>query len=433
MISKEEIKTLLDNSSFKVSNRLRIGMWAFLAIGVLSFVAGIFTGHADLAWQALLINTLFFTGVTHAGIMFSVIFTITDAKWGRPIKRFAEAMGSFIPVSWILFGVLFFGGHYFFEWMDHDKVIHTKEAWLNYSFFVKRNVVMILLTGVLSLYYVKVAMRVDIGLANSVLPNYLNPFATRIGGEYGDHEEEIASYKNKSRLLAPWLGFIYALMTSLIAFDWIMSIDQEWFSTMFGVQYLVSNIMGASAILMIVSGIARSKFKLEDYISIDRYHDNSKLTFAFSLLWTYMIFSQVIVIWYANLPEETPYMLLRMKTPEWAPVFWLIFVVLFLVPFWGLMSKTACRSIWFSRIIAVIVLVGIWLEKYFLVVPSLQENALSAGGGHGGGFTGLHINLLDIGIALGMIGAFILSYLWVLQRVPIVPIADEHFFKKAHH
>jgi len=169
---------------------------------------------------------------------------------------------------------------------------------------------------------------------------------------------------------------------------------------------------------------------LDDYITIERYHDLAKLTFAFCALWTYLIFSQVLVIWYGNLPEETPYLILRMQSVEWGWMFWFLLILLFIIPFFGLMSRTACNSIWFSRLIAVDVLVGLWLEKYFLIVPSIQENQASAGLiDASGGLPGFAPNIFDVSITLGVLGVFLLSYFWFLQRVPAVPISDALFLR----
>ena len=220
-----------------------------------------------------------------------------------------------------------------------------------------------------------------------------------------------------------------------------MSIDQEWFSTMFGVQFTVSSLIGAGALMLIITGIFRFKFQLTEYLSINRHHDLAKLTFAFCLLWSYMIFSQVIVIWYANLPEETPFLVLRMLSQEWSWLFWTIFFMLFITPFFGLMARTACRSIWFSRVVALVILCGLWLEKYFIITPSLQENALASGHSvsHGAASTEkiagfeLFPFLVDLFVGIGFLGIFLICFFFFIQRVPLVPISDYRFFKDSHH
>ena len=278
-----------------------------LGIGILGLVLGGFSGHFERIWHALLINSIFFTGIGYAGLGFSVIFTISDAFWGRPIKRIGEAFASFIPVGTIFFFILFFAGNAIFEWYDHDKVIHSKEGWLNIPFFVGRNVILFLFSAWLASLYLKNSVRPDIALARKIGGYFQNSFADKFIKNIGDSEKEIEIAYHKNKRIAPILALTYALVTSFIAFDWMMSIDQEWFSTMFGVQFTVSSLIGAGAFLIIITGIFRSKFQLTDYLSLNRHHDLTKLTFAFCLLWTYMIFSQVLVIWYANLPEETPF------------------------------------------------------------------------------------------------------------------------------
>jgi Ni/Fe-hydrogenase subunit HybB-like protein len=430
MSRDNEMKALLEQTRFRMNDRLQKLLLGFVVIGVIGFVAGLIGNRSYLAWQALLVNTMFFGGIALGGLAFSVIFTITNAKWGRPIKRLAEALGAFIPIGAVLLCLLFFGADHFFEWMDHDKVIHTKAGWLNFPFFIIRNVVVLGLFVAAGSYYLKTVIRPDIGLAGK-LSGFGNPFADRFVRNYGSQEEEEAGSEKKAKTLAVLLALLFFLLCTLLAFDWMMSIDQEWFSTMFGVQYAIANLIGAAAALLIIAGIARKDFQLDEYITIDRYHDLAKLTFAVCALWTYLIFSQILVIWFADLPEETPYLILRMQSVEWGWMFWVLFFLMFFIPFFGLMSRTACNSIWFSRLIAVEVLVGAWLEKYFLIVPSIQENNARAGLiDASSGLPGFSPNFFDVSITLGVLGIFLLSFFWFLQRVPAVPISDPLFLRK---
>ena len=430
MSRDNETKALLEQTHFRINDRLQKVLLAFVAIGIIGFVVGLIGNNSYLAWQALLVNTMFFGGIALGGLAFSVIFTITSAKWGRPIKRLAEAISAFIPIGALLLCLLFFGADHFFEWMDHDKVIHTKAGWLNFPFFIIRNVVVLGLFVAGSSYYLKTVLRPDIGLAGK-LSDFGNTFADRLVKNYGPQAEEEAVAEKRAKTLATLLALLFFLLSTLLAFDWMMSIDQEWFSTMFGAQYAIANLIGAAAALLIIAGIARKDFQLDEYITISRYHDLAKLTFAVCALWTYLIFSQILVIWYGDLPEETPYLIMRMQSVEWGWMFWVLFVLMFIIPFFGLMSRTACNSIWFSRLIAVEVLVGVWLEKYFLIVPSIQENNARAGLiDASSGLPGFALNFYDVSITLGVLGIFLLSFFWFLQRVPAVPISDPLFLRK---
>jgi hypothetical protein len=431
MSRDNEMKALLEQTRFSINDRLRKILLGFVVLGIICFIIGLIGNSSYLAWQALLVNTLFFGGIALGGLAFSLIFTITGAEWGRPIKRLAEALSAFIPVAALLLCLLFFGTDHLFEWVDHDRVIHTKAGWLNLPFFVIRNLVVLVLFVAGSLYYLKTVIRPDIGLAGR-LSGFGNTFADRMVKNYGSQEEEQTAAEKRAKTIAPILALFFFVLSTLLAFDWMMSIDQEWFSTMFGAQYAVSNLIGAAAALLIIAGIARKDFQLDEYITIERYHDLAKITFAVCALWTYLIFSQIMVIWYGDLPEETPFVILRMQSVEWGWMFWVLFFLLFFIPFFGLMSRTACNSIWFSRLIAVEVLVGAWLEKYFLIVPSIQENNARAGLiDAGSGLPGFSLNFYDISITLAVFGIFMLSCLWFLQRVPVVPISDRLFCRSS--
>lgn len=426
-----EMKTLLVQTRFCINDRLQKLLLLFIVVGIIGFIAGLITNRSYLAWQALLVNTMFFGGIALGGLAFSVIFTITNAKWGRPIKRLAESLSAFIPIGALLLCLLFLGAGHFFEWIDHGKVIYTKAGWLNLPFFVIREVIFLGIFSAGGWYYLKTVIRPDIGLAKE-LGDFGNRFADLFVKNYGSQEEEEVRAAKIARTLTPLLAVLFFLLCTLLAFDWMMSIDQEWFSTMFGAQYAVANLIGAAAALLIIAGIARKNFQLNEYITIDRYHDLAKLTFALCALWTYLIFSQILVIWYGNLPEETPYLILRMESVEWGWIGWVLLTLMFFIPFFGLMSRTACNSIRFSRLIAVIVLAGVWLEKYFLIVPSIQENNARAGLiDASGGLPGFSLNIYDISITLGVSAIFLLSCLWFLQRVPAVPISDPLFLKSA--
>ncbi len=428
MLSNDSVRFILEKCRFMPTIRQKRYLWGSVLVGLLTAGIGMLLGKDRLVWQALLVNAIFFGGLGIGTFMFSVIFTVTNARWGRPLKRLSEAAIAFFPVTALLFVVLLWGADVLFEWTDPQKVLHSKEGWLNFEFFAIRNIVMLLLFGFVSWLYLKASLKPDLGLAAEHRP-CRSKLAAFVRSRFGDEESEKKAAESIPKRLAPVLGVLFVLLSTLLAFDWMMSLDQEWFSTLFGVQYFVSNLMAGAAFLMIVSGYFREKIGLAPFFSIKQYHDISKLTFSACLLWSYMVFSQVLVVWYGNLPEETPYLVMRMQSEEWSWLFWLIGCLLFAVPFFGLLSRTACNSIRFSRIIAAIVLIGAWLEKYLLIVPSVQENQIDP---HATQATlpGFELNWIDLGVTIGVAGAFVLCFIVFLQSVPILPIADRYFEKQ---
>ena len=419
MLQFTEIREILNKTSFELNLRLKWLLIILMALGMLSFILGLISGYADYAWQALLVNTLFFAGLVHGCLMVSVIITITKARWGGPIKRLAEATALFIPVTWLLFGGLFFGMSYFFEWVDPSKIIVEKSWWLNLPLFIARNVFLLLTTGIIGLLYVFYSIKSDLILINREAPDWINKISLRILSDTTGSDGELQKSAARHLRLAPIFAILYAILTCLLAFDWTMSIDQGWVSTLFGVQYSISNILAASAFLLMASSITRWRFKLKDYLTPDRHNDLSRLVFAFSIFWAYLVFSQILVIWYANIPEEAPFLILRMKSAEWSGLFYFLCFTLVLIPFFGLLTRIACRSPLFSSIIAAAIFIGLWWEKYFLTIPSIQKNLAPSAA-----ISGLRISIFDISITVGVLAAFVYCLIIVLRTIPMLPVSD---------
>jgi hypothetical protein len=215
---------------------------------------------------------------------------------------------------------------------------------------------------------------------------------------------------------------IYSIGGSFLAWDFVMTLDQTWFSTLFGVFFMIGNMHAFLGLMLAVAVTVRQKFGIEEYISINRLHDLAKMTFAFSLLWTYMGYSQYLVIWYADLPEETPYLVIRSMNAPWNTLFVVIILWVFVSVFLGLLPRTLCRMPNYIRLMGIWVMLGQLLAVYMMVVPSLQHD------GHYHIFMGMH----ELLITLGFVGAFFLSYLAFLGKLPILPISDKHLCRTWH-
>ncbi len=413
---------ILERSNLQLRAGWRVTLWLFVVVGVLMFIVGLATGSAERTWEAFLLNTVFWGGMAQAGVMLSVIWQITDAKWGRPFKRLAEGFGAFLPVSFAMFVIVFFGAKYLYEWVDNP--IEAKSGYLNLGFFVIRNVIGFLVLYGITFFFLLASIKPDLGLARRLIPGWGGGFAARLLAGYGDQDAEAVRLELVSRRLAPLLGVVYAVVMSMVAFDFVMSLDQEWFSTLFGVFFFVGNLYSALALMLIIAAFVRNKPGLAEYMTINRYHDLAKLTFAIAALWTYMIFSQYLVIWYSTLPEEAPYLITRsLPGTPWYYMFWTLFVVLFVLPFLGLMPRTVCRNPKLTSLIGLILLVGQWFAHYVLVVPSIQDR-------HGAPqvLFGPHEILLTV----GFVGMFFLSYFALMSKVPVLPVSDKHLCKSWH-
>ena len=423
------MKEIAEKSLFNIPENLKRFLWALVIIGTGMFIAGLTTGGEDSVirtWQAFLINTVFWAGIAHAGILFSVIWQLTDAKWGRPFKRLSEACAAFLPISFLMFVIVFFGSKVLYEW-THTPFLHhgvaVKAGWLNLPFFVSRNIAWLVIIYAVSWWFVKTSIKPDIALARKLLgSDWGGAFADKILNGYGEHEDEVIRLEKLSRKLAPALAILYAFGASFLAWDFVMTLDQEWFSTLFGVFFIIGNMHAFMGLMLAISVTVRNRFGMHEYITINRLHDLAKMVFAFSLLWAYMGYSQYLVIWYADMPEETPYLVIRSMELPWALMFLLIIIGVFAIPFIGLLSKTLCRVPNYIRVMGIWVAVWQWFAIYLMVVPSLQHY------GHYHVYLGIH----ELLITLGFAGLFFLSYLTFLGKVPILPISDKHLCRSWH-
>ena len=423
------MKEIAEKSLFKIPENLKRFLWVLVIVGLGMFIAGLTTGGEDSVvrtWQAFLINTVFWAGIAHSGILFSVIWQITDAKWGRPFKRLSEACAAFLPISFLMFVVVFFGSKVLYEW-SHTPFLHhgvaVKAGWLNMPFFVSRNIAWLVIIYAVSWWFVKTSIKPDIALARKLLgSDWGGTFADKILNGYGEHEDELIRLEKLSRKIAPVLAILYAVGASFLAFDFVMTLDQEWFSTLFGVFFIIGNMHAFMGLMLVISITVRNRFGMHEYITINRLHDLAKMVFAFSLLWAYMGYSQYIVIWYADMPEETPFLVIRSMEQPWSLMFLLIIISVFAIPFLGLLPKTLCRLPNYIRVMGIWVVIGQWFAIYLMVVPSLQHY------GHYHVYLGIH----ELLITLGFAGLFFLSYLTFLGKVPILPISDKHLCRSWH-
>lgn len=378
-------------------------------IGAATFLYGLALGDSVRAWQSLLVNFLFFGGLAQAGVVISAIMQVTSSRWGRALKRTAEATAAFFPISFALLLALLAGVTAWAPWV-HEPV-DAKAAWLNVPFFVTRQLLGFLVLTGLSLRYVYQSLRPDIGLLHESSQHRATGFNRRlIAGWRGLDQERRISQRAQSRL-APAILIAYGWVFTLVAFDFFMSLDPHWFSTLAGGYYFTGNLFLGLAFLGVIAVWSRQQLHLTDYIGPHQLHDIGKLLFGFCILWAYMFWSQYLVIWYGDLPEETEFIYRRLHG-AWGPLAWTVFAMAFVIPFVVLLSrkvKTAPRAF---QLIAFVPFVGMWLERFILVSPSLW---------HG---PGLPLGLTELLITLGVAGLFAWSYTTFLQVFPVLPLAD---------
>ncbi|MEE8299198.1 MAG: hypothetical protein V3R67_07435 [Thermodesulfobacteriota bacterium] len=396
-----------------LAKRSLIPSWSiylFLIIAVIgfgTFAFKIMGSNPENAWEIFLINFLFWTGIAQAGIVFSCILRITNARWARPLLRISEGLGSFLPISLILLLIVFAGRDYLLPYAT-EHYHYPKDVWLNMTFVIGRNVIGFIILLILSLFYLYYSLRQDLGGVG----DKLNGLAGWIASGWSGEDERKAIWKKLGRF-APAVLIFYTLVFSFFAWDLIMSLDPHWFSTLFGPYYFMSSFVAALGTTIILSIMLRRRLGLEEYLDDHHYHDIGKMLQGFSLFWVYLFFSQLLPIWYANMPEETVFVIKRVQEEPFQQLAWAVLTFCFIFPFLSLMPRTNKIVKPIVVFIAGVSLIGFWLDKFVLVVPSLSNT--------------INIGITQILITLGFLGAFVMMFLLFMRAFPSIPVGDRFF------
>jgi hypothetical protein len=373
-------------------------------VGVAGFVAGTGADPAR-AWTALVWNWAFWSGIAVAGPVLAAAAATANGKWVRPLRRFGEAFASFLPVSFALAIVLFYGIEHVYPWIGHP--FPEKEAYLNRPFFVLRQAAaMAILYGFALAYW---SLRPDLGRLRQYVAGWRRGLYGRLSaGWRGLEEETERSLRVRSRL-APALIVLYAVLWTIWTWDWMMSIDPHWFSTLYGAWIFMTHFLAAIGATAIMACLVRGYRSLARAIDQRVLHDIGKMLFAFTIFWTYLFFAQYLVIWYGRLPEETHFVRLRLWE-AYQPLATVVMAAVFLVPFVGLLGVKPKRTPSLLTAFALVSLIGIWLLHFLLIAPSVFPDHIAFG-------------WIEALVAAGLFGIFALCVLAFLSAFPIIAIA----------
>jgi hypothetical protein len=309
-----------------------------------------------------LIAFTYWAGVAIASLLLLMIFHAFHAKWMTVLRRPIEAMAASLPIFVLLFIPVAIGlvSGNLFPWVKYQDMHltpeqlhlmeHIKTKYLNVPFFLVRS----------GLYFAVAIF----------LSQRLFGFSTR-----QDSTGDVELTVKQRRLSAGGLPFL-SVVIAFASFDWIMSLTPFWFSTMFGVYYFAGSFLTTLSIVAILNARARGKDLYGDLVSAEHSHNIGKLMFAFTCFWTYIAFSQFMLIWIANLPEETPFFSLRMREP-WRPISIILIITHFFIPFLVLLSRKLKRNPARLQVMAFwLVLVNL-LDLYWLIIPTMSPGEVT--------------------------------------------------------
>lgn len=382
-------------TKFKLTNNYKLISLAMIIIGIVSVAISIIQG-GDRLWPNLLLNNYYFLSLAIGASFFMAIQYITQSGWSAMFKRVPEAMSAFVPVAFILMLVLFAGLHDIFHWthseaVAQDSLLQHKQPYLNIPFFSVRFAVFfgawIVMTLILRKYSAK-----------------------------EDNEGGMENFR-KSEFYSKIYIFILAISFTFFTFDWIMSIDSHWYSTIFSVKGFIAAFYHGTAVMVLIIILLNKKGYFPD-LSKSHLLDFSRYVFMLAIVWGYLTFSEFMLIWYGNIPEETIYFAQRFEM-GYKTLFYVNFVINWFVPFIILMSRHLDKNR--NAIIAVllILIAGNWIDLYVQIMPGTVGNAA--------------FGLVEVGTFVGFAGLFMLVFGYNLSKKNLIPRNHPYLEESLYH
>lgn len=389
------------DQKFELNQNNKVIPLVMIAVGIAAVVVG-FISDPTRAWASLLISNFYFNAIALAGTFFVALQMIAQSGWSVGLIRVPEAMGGFMKYGMVGMILIFiFGHHDIYHWThaslydknspDYDPILVGKSGFLNMTFYSIRLIAYALIWVGFTYMIRKHSLQED-----------------QMGGT--------ESYRRKMTLSAVFV-VLFAVTSSTSAWDFLMSIDSHWFSTLFGWYTFAGLFVSGMAMMALITLYLKGRGYM-GHINENHLHDVGKFMFAFSIFWTYLWFSQFMLIWYANLPEEVVYYQTRWT---YFKKLWVANLLInFIAPFLVLMTRDAKRKVQILWVAGCIIIGGHWLDVYLMVTPGTV-------GAH------WHIGFVEIGTFVGYLGLFLFSTLRELSKAALVPKNHPMLPESLHH
>ncbi len=358
-------------------------------------VVGGFSAPAQF-FHSYLFAFLFWAGVSLGCMAVAMLHHVTGGAWGLPIRRPLESATRTLPIVAVLFLPIAIGARSLYEWADpaavaRDPILQHKSLYLNLPFFLGRA----------ALYFA----------AWFAFAYFLNRWSLE---QDRTGERPIA---RRMQILSSAGLVVYGLTATFASIDWAMSLEPHWFSTMYGLLFIAGQGLSAFAFIVVVLVLLSEREPLDRYVTPRHFHDLGKLMLAFVMFWAYVSFSQYLIIWAGNLPEEIPWYLRRLQG-GWGLVGLAILVFHFVLPFLMLLPASANRNPRVLAAVAGLVVFMRLVDVFWLTKPA---------------FAGAHLRLhwMDLAAPLGVGGLWLAAFLWQLGKRPLLPVNDPEFQQQA--
>lgn len=410
----------MNNSNYTFTSKTKNITIGLMVIGLLSIIGGFMTDHAPEGvsaeeyhhtriWANLLVNGWFFMGIGLLATFFMALQYVTETAWSVVIKRVFEAISAYLPVGAVIMFLILLAGqfhlHHLYHWMDpatidptsphYDEVIANKHGYFGDGnwFFWLRTILYLVVWNLFQRGFIKSSIEQDLQGGTAIHFKQMGKAATFM--------------------------VFFAVTSSTAAWDWMMSIDVHWFSTMYGWYSFAGMFISAMTTIILFVIFLKRKGYLEQ-VNDSHIHDLGKWVFAISFLWSYLWFCQFMLIWYTNIPEEIIYFQDRLHNFGYMGLMWTVFFMNFLFPMILLMSRDAKRNYYFLMLVGSIIFVGHWLDVYMMVMPGTV---------HGNHYFGW----MEIGTALGFLGLLLFVVHSALAKRPLMVEKHPYLDESLHH
>ncbi len=377
------------------SKNFKYTTYGLMALGIIGLVYGFLT-DTQRTWANLLLNNYYFLSLVVGAAFFFSLQYITQSGWSAMFRRIPEALMAYIPYATIIMLLLFFGLHDIYEWshsdvVAHDELLLHKAPYLNVPFFMIRIVIFCGSWILLTRYLRKLSLQED-NLAGMAMFEKLE-FWSKI------------------------FIFVLALTFSMASFDWIMSIDAHWFSTIFAFKNFAAAFYHGTSLIALIAIILHKKGYFKD---MNEYHllDFSRYMFILCIIWGYMYFTQFALIWFGNIPEETVYYVKRWNN-GWIVFIFLNFAINWFIPFIVLLPQKLDKNINVVYAICILLLVGLYTDIYEQVMPDFLKSP--------------SFGIIEIGVLAGMAGLFLFVFSKALAKALLIPKNHPYLEESIHH
>jgi hypothetical protein len=373
-----------------------------LIVGVIALAVSAIFAFSNPAqfFHSYLLAFVFWAGIALGSLAVLLLHQLTGGRWGAVIRRLLESATRTFPLLAILFLPILAGIHSIYEWSDAAKVagdaaLRHKQAYLNIPFF----------TGRTAFYFV-----VWIGLTLIV---------GRLSMQQDQDTEHDPALSRRFQKVGGFGLLLYGLTATFASFDWLMSLEPHWFSSMYGLMIIAGQVLSALAFVTTMAIILGKTKPFSEVLAPQHFHDLGNLILAFTMIWAYLSFSQFLIIWAGNLPEEIPWYLHRIYA-GWQYVAFLLILFHFAIPFVLLLSRSIKQKMGSLIFVAAGILVMRLVDLFWLSAPEFQQNGIS-------------VSPLDVILPIGVGGIWLWMFFKQLASRPMVPLHDPNLMEEGHH